>query len=171
MEFLETAFVIISLSFGTVAGAFVGICVLCWAFGREGDGKREIEEAKAREVSIANGNYKSHERVSHGEPNYIGIFATLLVLTIVTVILSRINLGGPTNTTLAVLVASVKASLVALYFMHLKFEKRLIFSLIFIPLFFFVALVVGLLPDLVTNNYNEDNSERPGFGEGHDSSK
>ena len=50
---------------------------------------------------------------------FIKVFATLVVLTLVTVAVSRVDLGS-WNIVVAMLIASVKAGLVALFFMHLK---------------------------------------------------
>ena len=53
--------------------------------------------------------------------NYLTIFAALLVLTAVTVWAATLELGF-LNTPVAMFIASVKAILVILYFMHLKFS-------------------------------------------------
>ncbi|HYG69349.1 MAG TPA: cytochrome C oxidase subunit IV family protein [Anaeromyxobacteraceae bacterium] len=53
----------------------------------------------------------------------LGTFAALLVLTAVTVAVARVDLGAA-NLAVAIGVAAVKASLVALYFMHLRYEHR-----------------------------------------------
>jgi cytochrome c oxidase subunit 4 len=50
---------------------------------------------------------------------YITVFASLMVLTIVTVAVSRFHLPVPVAVTVALLVATIKGSLVACYFMHL----------------------------------------------------
>ena len=50
---------------------------------------------------------------------YIMVFATLLVLTMVTVAVSYLHLEVHQAITVALLIASIKASLVALFFMHL----------------------------------------------------
>ena len=49
-----------------------------------------------------------------------------MVLTIVTVAISRFHLSVPIAVTVALFVATVKGSLVACYFMHLISEKKLI---------------------------------------------
>ncbi|MFQ5693674.1 MAG: cytochrome C oxidase subunit IV family protein, partial [Nitrospinota bacterium] len=46
-------------------------------------------------------------------------------------------------------VAGVKAVLVALNFMHLKFERLLIWSLVLVPLGFFVILAAVLVYDII----------------------
>lgn len=71
---------------------------------------------------------------------YVAIFATLVVLTLVTVGVSYVHLG-PMNLAVAVLIASIKATLVVMFFMHLRWDNKfnaLIFicSLGFIGIFF-----------------------------------
>ena len=55
---------------------------------------------------------------------YYAIFATLMVLTFVTVFVSGIDLG-PLNTVVALAIAGFKALLVVLFFMHVKYATRL----------------------------------------------
>ncbi|HUR35654.1 MAG TPA: cytochrome C oxidase subunit IV family protein [Vicinamibacterales bacterium] len=72
---------------------------------------------------------------------YITVFAALMVLTIVTVAISRFHFPVPVAVTVALIVAAVKGSLVACYFMHLISEKRLIYAVLLVTAVFFVALV------------------------------
>ena len=55
---------------------------------------------------------------------YIGIFLTLMVLTAVTVVVAYVNLGQ-LNKVVALGIASFKATLVVLYFMHVKYASRM----------------------------------------------
>ena len=64
-----------------------------------------------------------------------------MVLTIVTVAISRLHLPVPLAVTVALLVAIVKGSLVACYFMHLISEKKLIYAVLALTAAFFVALL------------------------------
>jgi cytochrome c oxidase subunit 4 len=73
---------------------------------------------------------------------YITVFVALMVLTIVTVTVSRFHLPVPIAVTVALIVATIKGSLVACYFMHLISEKKLIYAVLAITAFFFVALMV-----------------------------
>lgn len=78
---------------------------------------------------------------------YLMIFAALLVLTGLTVAAWKWGPEaiGPTIA-LALLIATVKASLVALFFMHLSAEKKLIYWVLAITVvFFFVLLFVPIL--------------------------
>lgn len=77
------------------------------------------------------------------------IFAALIVLTVVTVAVSRVDLG-PANSFVAVAVATVKASLVATFFMHLRHDKPFN-SVIFVMSFVFLGvLIVYSLNDIDT---------------------
>lgn len=75
----------------------------------------------------------------------IAIFAALIVLTVLTVAVSYVDLGSA-NTFVAILVATMKATLVATFFMHLKGDKA-IHSIIFIGSFVFLIIFVGLTND------------------------
>ena len=73
---------------------------------------------------------------------YITVFVALLVLTMVTVAISRFHLPVHQAVTIALIVASIKGSLVACYFMHLISEKKLILAVLALTVVFFIALVV-----------------------------
>ena len=72
---------------------------------------------------------------------YITVFVALMVLTIVTVTVSRFHLPVPVAVTVALIVATIKGSLVACYFMHLIAEKKLIYAVLAVTAFFFAALL------------------------------
>ena len=72
---------------------------------------------------------------------YITVFVALMVLTIVTVAVSRVHLPVPIAVTVALLVATIKGSLVACYFMHLISEKKLIIAVLALTAVFFVVLL------------------------------
>ena len=72
---------------------------------------------------------------------YITVFVALMVLTIVTVAISRFHLPVHQAVTIALIVATIKGSLVACYFMHLISEKKLIIAVLALTAFFFVALL------------------------------
>ena len=72
---------------------------------------------------------------------YITVFVALMVLTVITVAISRFHLPVAIAVTVALLVATIKGSLVACYFMHLISEKKLIIAVLALTAFFFVALL------------------------------
>src|SRR4029450_2584702 len=81
---------------------------------------------------------------------YITVFVALMVLTIVTVAISRFHLPVPIAVTVALAVAIIKGSLVACYFMHLISEKKVIYAGLVLPVCFFIALLA--LPVLTVHN-------------------
>jgi len=81
---------------------------------------------------------------------YIMVFVALMVLTIVTVAISRLHLSVPVAVSVALLVATIKGALVACYFMHLISEKKLILAVLALTAAFFVVLLA--LPVLTHNN-------------------
>jgi cytochrome c oxidase subunit 4 len=72
---------------------------------------------------------------------YISVFVALMALTIITVAISRYHLPVHIAVTIALLVATIKGSLVACYFMHLISEKKLIYAVLVLTAIFFVALL------------------------------
>ena len=72
---------------------------------------------------------------------YITVFVALLVLTVVTVAISRFHLPVHQAVTIALIVATIKGSLVACYFMHLMSEKKLILAVLALTVVFFIALL------------------------------
>jgi cytochrome c oxidase subunit 4 len=86
----------------------------------------------------------------HHKVNYLAIFGLLVVLTIVTVVVAFVHLESElTKVLVALTIASIKAAFVALYFMHLKFEGKLIYLILLLPVFLCVVLVISLIPDIV----------------------
>ena len=72
---------------------------------------------------------------------YITVFVSLLALTIITVAISRLHLPVPEAVAVALLVATIKGSLVACYFMHLISERKLIYAVLALTAVFFIALL------------------------------
>ncbi len=72
---------------------------------------------------------------------YAGVLTTLLVLTAITVAASRIDFGAG-NIVIAMIIATIKASIVALFFMHLRHDKP-VNAIAFTSSLFFLALFIG----------------------------
>ena len=72
---------------------------------------------------------------------YIVVFVALAALTIITVGISYLHLPTHLAIALALVVATVKGSLVAAYFMHLISEKKVIYWVLGICIFFFIFLM------------------------------
>lgn len=84
------------------------------------------------------------EHHEHHGPGYglLGaILGALLVLTGVTVMAARIDLGY-LNVVVAMAIASTKAALVVLFFMHLKYENWLLKGFV-IMVFVILAIFIG----------------------------
>ena len=77
---------------------------------------------------------------------YIAVWAALIVLTAVTVAVSFLNLGL-WNATVALGIASLKSALVALYFMHLRHEIKLVLGFAIFPFLILGLIIVGTLID------------------------
>lgn len=77
---------------------------------------------------------------------YLFIGGGLLVLTVITVLASQVNFGSSAiNLVIAMTIATIKAILVVLFFMHLKYDNRLyaiIFSIALIALTVFIVLTM-----------------------------
>jgi cytochrome c oxidase subunit IV len=74
--------------------------------------------------------------------SYVTIFMLLMVLTAITVAAAFVNLGT-FNATVALGVATLKATLVVLFFMHVKYSSRLT-KLVVVSGFFFLAILLLL---------------------------
>jgi cytochrome c oxidase subunit 4 len=72
---------------------------------------------------------------------YITVFVALMALTIITVGISYLHLPIALAVTAALIVATIKGSLVACYFMHLISEKKLIYAVLALTAIFFLALL------------------------------
>ncbi len=85
---------------------------------------------------------------AHAEPNYLAVFGWLFVLTVVEVGVIFLPIPKLLIAASLVILAAVKASLVAIYFMHLKFERLVIWWIAVIPVILCVFLIFMLIPEL-----------------------
>lgn len=104
-----------------------------------------------------------HATVGHVVPFKVlaAVWGTLLVMTVITVAVAGVDLGR-FNLEIALAIAIVKASLVLLYFMHMRYDRPMnaivfITALLFVVLFVSIALIdtQAYAPDLI-----------PGYGPG-----
>lgn len=72
---------------------------------------------------------------------YLNVFGALAILTVVTVAVSYLEVSTVEGVMLALAIASVKASLVAGYFMHLISEKQTIIWILALTFAFFLVLM------------------------------
>lgn len=82
-----------------------------------------------------------HSDVSKHIRGYLIVGGTLLLGTILTVLASYIDLGQHWNIILALVIATVKASLVVLFFMHLISERQMIYIVLAFTVVFFTGLM------------------------------
>ncbi len=85
---------------------------------------------------------------AHTVPNYIGVFWWLLALTILEIAVNYVPMARLIIVILLVGLAVTKAILVAMYFMHLKFERVTLGVIALTPLILCVFLILMLLPDI-----------------------
>ncbi len=78
------------------------------------------------------------------------IFGALMVLTILTVVVAKINLGHPFNDIVALTIAVSKALLVVLFFMHVRYSPRLTWVVVVAGFFWLGILIVLTLSDYMT---------------------
>jgi cytochrome c oxidase subunit IV len=93
---------------------------------------------------------KVHQH-EHGTRRYFVVWAILLCFTAITVITGRTDLGNA-NLPIALLIATFKAALVVLFFMHMTEApgaNRLVFV---VSLLFSIVLLIGVFGDLWTRN-------------------
>lgn len=81
---------------------------------------------------------------------YATIFGALLVLTLATAGVAFIDLGGNLNSVAALTIAIVKALLVVLFFMHLRYSSRLTWVFAGAGLFWFFILMTFTISDVLT---------------------
>lgn len=87
-------------------------------------------------------NAHSHDDIKKHVRTYMVIFFALLVGTAVTVWLNSVHFESATLTIgIALFVAIIKAGLVAGFFMHLLSEKKAIYMMLAVTIFFFVAMM------------------------------
>jgi cytochrome c oxidase subunit IV len=91
---------------------------------------------------------------------YYAIFGTLMALTAITVGVSFINLG-PFNFPVAISIAIIKATLVILFFMHLKYSSRLTKLIVGTGFFFLIVLFTLTLTDYLSRGWLTAPSSAP----------
>ena len=93
--------------------------------------------------------HAGHDDIRSHVKTYFMVFGALMVLTIITVGVSYVHLPIAAAVTVALIVATIKGSLVALYFMHLSNERKVIYWVLALTVIFFVFL---MFVPLLTNS-------------------
>ena len=92
-----------------------------------------------------------HDPAHHNDPEavrkevrrYLAVFVALAGLTVITVAISYLHLPHMWAIVVALVVAAIKGSLVAAVFMHLISERKLIYAVLVLTVFFFGMLLWG----------------------------
>ena len=94
---------------------------------------------------------------------YIGIFLALMVMTALTVTMAFVNLGS-FNAPVALAIAIFKATLVILFFMHVKYSSRLTKMIVGMALFFLMTMFGLTLTDYLSRSWFAAPSGTAGAG-------
>jgi cytochrome c oxidase subunit 4 len=86
--------------------------------------------------------------------SYVNVLLALAVLTGVTVGVSLIDMGHWGNILVGLLIATIKASLVVMIFMHLKYEKRAWAAIVLFPIVLVLIIIGSNLADTGLNGRN-----------------
>ena len=103
-----------------------------------------MDDTHEHAMTEADADHAPHDDAAHVAAHvnkYLMVGGTLLVCTFLTVALSYVNFGTQkANMAVAMLLATFKATLVALIFMHLSSERKLIYRILVFTGFFVLAL-------------------------------
>jgi cytochrome c oxidase subunit 4 len=123
-----------------------------------------IDQGSSTSVAQAHNSANMHK---HGHVHVVSpkllltVYGILLVLTVLTVSITSVNLGN-FNLAVALLIAVAKASVVALYFMHLRWDSPFN-AIALIAAFFFVAIFIGI--SMLDSHEYKGNYTAPGGGQ------
>lgn len=81
---------------------------------------------------------------------YGAVFAALIVLTALTTGVAFLDLGSYLNAVIALTIACAKATLVVLYFMHLRYSRPLTWVFAGAGLFWFLIMMTLTMSDVLT---------------------
>ncbi len=106
----------------------------------------------AHSHSTSHGHSASHSS-HHSEEGHVvpvstftKVLVALLFLTVITVAAAQVDLGK-WNIVGALVIASVKASLVVLVFMHGKYENKILWTYIVLPFILLAIMIGGVFTD------------------------
>jgi len=84
---------------------------------------------------------------------YLAVFVALLALTALTTGVAFIDLGGIGNVAVALTIAVIKAVLVTLYFMHLRYSSRLTMVFAAAGIFWLGIMIALTLSDYLSRDW------------------
>ncbi|MFN4896555.1 MAG: cytochrome C oxidase subunit IV family protein [Pseudomonadota bacterium] len=104
--------------------------------------------AHAHSHSHSHSHTDSHAEQGHVVPvsTFFKVLVALLILTVITVLAAKVDLGK-WNIVGALVIASIKASLVILIFMHGKYENKILWVYILIPFVLLAIMIGGIFTD------------------------
>ncbi len=92
---------------------------------------------------------KSNEgKNEHHHPPYVFIYVVLVVLTALSIVVSWV-VHKESAPPYVFTISTIKSLLIALFYMHLKYEGRWVLSLAIIPLIIFAIVLFALMPDIL----------------------
>lgn len=107
-------------------------------------------ERSSHPTSHASSHSSSHE--SPSASTYYIVYGALLILLLLTVLAARVDLGA-WSVVVALLIAAVKALLVFLYFMHLRYSSRLVWVFAGASLVWLLILFSYTITDYLTRGW------------------
>jgi cytochrome c oxidase subunit 4 len=123
------------------------------------------------QVSAPHDHHNDPEHIRKETRVYILVFVGLAFLTLVTVGVSYLHLPTMQAIGLALTIASIKGFLVAGYFMHLLNEKKLVYAVLALTVFFFGVLMWGpwhhRYDAMGQSNQSQPTPERSTHSQGH----
>jgi cytochrome c oxidase subunit 4 len=90
-----------------------------------------------------------------GIPGYLGVFAVLIVGTILTYLVARVDLDwifAGANTLVALLIAFTKMACVMLFFMHVRWSPKMIWLAVFSSFFWMAIMFAYTMQDYLTRS-------------------
>jgi cytochrome c oxidase subunit 4 len=89
-----------------------------------------------------------HAEVGHVVPvkTFTAVLVLLLVLTVITVAVAQVDFGSM-NLVVAMVIASIKATLVITIFMHGAYENKILWTYILIPFVLLAVMIAGIFTD------------------------
>ena len=124
------------------------------------DPQREHSEHPAHAAHAGHAEHAEH--VAKHVRIYLAVFVALLIGTVITVGMYYVHFESMTLTvTIALIIATVKAALVAGFFMHLVSEKKSIYTVLAVTAFFFaglMALTIWAMHDFPDNTVHTHQS-------------
>ena len=96
-------------------------------------------------------------------PTYFKVYATLVFCTVLTVYAATLDFGAShlMNIAVALAIATFKAGIVTLFFMHLRWDNKLVWGIVIYPTFIFILMVLGTLGDISEKRFAKEIEMKP----------